>query len=254
MATELNQQSIVTKRFSTSPDKYADEYGKVTSAGYSFRMRKDRLLELLGKGKGRVLDVGCGPAVMTEEMMQNGWNYEGTDISENMVTEAKKRAPKASFRVERVERVNTPDNYYARIVAMGLVEYLDDQKTALQEMYRVLEPEGRVFVSVPNWWSPARIWDRYIAAPLSALLRSITKKKYDGVFHREYSYKEYCAILEESGFSATRAVYYNFRIIPRPLDYWFPALAVLTARLLEPLRFTPLAFLGTGFIVVGEKK
>ncbi len=251
---KIDSPERVAEHFSIDPAKYAGSYKQLTAEGYSFRVRMYRLLELLGKGVGRVLDIGCGPAVMTKEITDCGWKYDGIDISEAMIEQAKKIAPNASFSVGTVEKIGAQSETYDAVVAMGLVEYVVDDAAAIQEMSRVLKKDGRLLVSLPNWWSPLRKWDAYIIAPIGKLIRQRRGSNKSHVFHREYTARGYSKLLTENGFSVERVVYYNFRLLPRPFDYWFPKLSVLSAKVLEPLRFTPLRFWGTAFIIEATKK
>jgi ubiquinone/menaquinone biosynthesis C-methylase UbiE len=185
---------------------------------------------------------------MAKEIIDLGWQYHGCDASKEMIDEARTRVREASFSVGRVEQIDFPDNTYDVVVAMGLVEYLDDEHLALKEMRRVLRPGGRLLVSICNWWSPLRMWDRYLRGSLSKAMRPVLGRKPNELFHRQYSTKEYSRLLEEEGFSDCSWVYYNFRLLPKPLDIWFPRVSVRTAKLLEPLRRTALRFWGTGAI------
>ena len=248
----MNQETVTTY-FSKNPEKYAKEYERETAEGYAFRRRKERLLELLGKGAGKLLDIGCGPAVMTREIISLGWNYHGSDISDTMIEEAKKRFPEVLFSVDDATKINVPSHSYQRIVAMGLVEYIDDE-AALTEFTRILAPHGHLFVSIPNIGSPARLWDRFILSPRSKINRKSTRKPSQAFFHRKYALSKYKKLLEKYGFSVKKVVAYNFRVIPRPFDMWFPRLSVNISKILEPLRSTPLSFLATAFVVEAIKK
>lgn len=253
----MNEQQIVTDYFNRDPGGYASDYDRDTAVGYSFRVRRDRLLELLGKGSGRVLDIGCGPGVMTGNVLTRGWTYVGTDIAAGMIAEARRRfqdEPRAQFAVGDVGEINAPDATFDVVVAMGLVEYLSDEGVALQEMRRVLKPGGRLLVSLPNWWSPARMWDRWLLAPLARLQRLLKlRPSSTEVNHREYRPASYRALLRQCGFEPLQTVAYNFRIILRPFDRWFPRLAVVTARTFESGRTSPFWFLGTGVIIEARK-
>jgi ubiquinone/menaquinone biosynthesis C-methylase UbiE len=186
---------------------------------------------------------------MSKEIIELGWQYHGCDASRQMIDEARIRVTGGSFSVGRAERIDSPDHAYDVVVAMGLVEYLDDERLALKEMRRVLRPDGRLLVSICNWWSPLRMWDRYLRAPLAKVLRPLLGRTTDGVFHRHYTTKEYSRLLEEQEFGDCSWVYYNFRLLPRPFDLWFPRVSVRIAKFLEPLRSTPLRFWGTGALV-----
>lgn len=252
------QQSRVTEYFSKEPAVYAREYERETPNGYSFRVRRERLLEMLGKGSGRILDIGCGPGVMTREILDLGWNYVGVDISETMIEEAKNKfinEPRANFFVGPVEKIVAADATYDAVVAMGLVEYVADDAVAIREMTRVLKPGGRLFVSLPNWWSPVRMWDRWILSPAARIVRRLLGEKRSilNVLHREYRPSDYAKLLKQCGLEPCRVVAYNFRVLPRPSENWFPRLAVASASLFEKLRSTPFRFLATGVIIKAGK-
>ncbi len=256
METSKNQ-SIVTDYFSRDPFGYAEHYGKETPEGYSFRMRKERLLESLGKGNGSVLDVGCGPAVMTKEIVSLGWKYVGSDVSEAMIEEAKKRTGVVSnvdFQVGVVEHIMSADNTFDAVVAMGLVEYVDDDVVAIKEMHRVLKNGGRIFVSIPNIFSPVRFWDKYILTPIARTIRLVSGKKTKNIFHREYVPSNYKKLLEKNGFNNVKIVAYNMRLIPRPFDGWLPVFSVAISRSFEWLIKTPFWWLATAVNVEATKK
>src|SRR3989344_3509762 len=167
----------MTAFFDADPAGYAAKYEARTSEGHSFRSRRGSLLRLLGRGPGRVLDIGCGPGVMTQAIGGQTWDYWGVDLSSPMIALARKRfanQPGISFEVGAVTQIPAPDQFFDAVVAMGLMEYVNDESAALREIRRVLKPGGIFIVSVPNWWSPARILDRSILTPLARLYRLIT--------------------------------------------------------------------------------
>src|SRR5436305_3403967 len=51
----------------------------------------DALQRLLGVGKGRCLDVGCGTGVSTAAVAELGWSAVGVDLSEDMLEIARGR-------------------------------------------------------------------------------------------------------------------------------------------------------------------
>lgn len=248
------KQDAVTSFFSTNPDRYFNTYYSRTPDGHSFQTREERLLELLGRGHGRVLDIGCGPAVTAPGIMSLGWTYEGMDISEKMIGEAKKRLPGATFHVSSVEHIPAPDKTYDGVIAMGLVEYVENDSIAIREMARVLKPGGRVFISVPNKASPLRMWDKYLIAPIGAILKKLFHRPRRGIFHREYNIRQYKKLLKKEGLLPTRIAAHNIRLFPRPLDGWFPTLSVRVSRATEWIARTPLRFIATSIIIEAKKR
>lgn len=258
MNTFENQQQKVTEHFGSDPKEYADKYSNTTQEGYSFLSRRKRLEERLGRGTGRVLDIGCGPGVMTKQIRDLGWTYMGIDISKEMIELAVKRFDHDSstqFKVGPVENIEEEDNSFDVVVAMGLVEYVANDEAVIQEVKRVLKPGGLFIVSLPNWWSPVRLWDRLILKPFIYLKRRFITKKEVGVLHREYVLGSYKNLLKQNNFEVECVDFYNFRVVPRPFDYIFPRMSIFLAGLFEPLRkVLILRNIGTGINISARLK
>ena len=253
----MSQQPRVTAYFNRQPERYAAQYGKQTAAGYAFRVRRESLLRLLGPGPGRVLDIGCGPGVMTDEIVKQGWSYEGIDLAPEMIAVAQKHfanRTEINFQVGAVTQIPALDQFFDAVVAMGLMEYLDDEAAALAEIRRVLKPAGRLIVSIPNWWSPARMWDRWLLTPLARFYRFLTGRGPSSkLSHREYRLGRYLKFLEQNGFEAIKWQATNYRVLPRPFDFWFPELAIATARWSEKY-LARIWCLGTSVNVMAKQK
>ena len=253
-----DQQQAVTTDCDADPKGYVSSYVGETAVGYSFRVRRERLLEMLGEGNGEVLDIGCGPGVMTAEILARGWRWTGIDIAPKMIETTLERFG-ADARVKAlvggVEQIPTESNRFEVVIAMGLVEYLPDDATVVREMARVLKPGGRLFVSLPNWWSPVRMWDRWIIRPLATAARIFGRRGgRAGVYSAEYRPAEYRALLAREGLEPLRTIAYNMRLLPRPFDFWFPRLSVRIATVLEKIHRGPLWWLATGVIVEAKKR
>src|SRR5678815_1235122 len=89
--------------FDEDSRQYLDErYPSIptTCDQFSYLVRKQYVLEMLdaiGHG-GRVLDIGCGPAVYTRDLVERGWNVYGMDISTGMLETAVRLARAAASR------------------------------------------------------------------------------------------------------------------------------------------------------------
>lgn len=253
-----DQQQMVTTYFDADPKGYVSSYVGGTALGYSFRVRRERLLEMLGNGTGEVLDIGCGPGVMTAEILARGWQWTGIDVAPKMVETALERFgsdPRVKVMVGGVESIPAETGRFDAVVAMGLVEYLADDVLVIREMARVLKPGGRLLVSLPNWWSPVRMWDRWIIRPLTDVARVFGRRGgRAGVYSAEYRPAAYRALLATEGLEPTKTIAYNMRVLPRPLDFWFPSISVRLAGLLERLHRGPLWWLATGVIVEAVKR
>src|SRR4051812_49214562 len=66
-------------------DAEALDYAHNRERQYSFVSQRDLVLQLLPEGVGRVLDLGCGPAVMAEPLLERGAEVWGVDAAEQMI-------------------------------------------------------------------------------------------------------------------------------------------------------------------------
>ena len=253
------QEERMIESFDKESRVYSDWYSGNTSMAHSFTIRRQRVYELLrGSKRGRVLDIGCGPGVMVERLVNDGFEFFGVDISEGMIQECRERfgrVKSAHFSVGRIEKLDFPDAYFDAIICMGVVEYIDDDAAAVKEMARVLKPGGRAIITLPNKLSPYRIWDRIILRrPITSLAKRLIRyKKKSTLIHREYTERSYSNLLASERLNATDIIYYNFKLMLFPFDILLPRLTVSLSRRLERLSRGRLKFLGTGFIVKADK-
>lgn len=136
-------------------DKAAPHYDEYWSA--QLRPAQDRLLQLAALQPGeRVLDVACGTGLVTfraAESVGPAGLVAATDISDEMVQHIQAVAAARGLsqvrprRAHAEEPVFDPGAFEAVLCALGLM-YAPDPAAALREMYRVLEPGGRVAVAV----------------------------------------------------------------------------------------------------------
>ncbi len=255
-----SQKKLVIDDFDRQSQEYSRKYDGRTSVSHSFLTRRQRVCELAADGKGgRALDVGCGPGIMAEHLTERGFEFYGVDISREMIhqAEAKYGGQKmCHFSTGRVEKLDFPDSYFDIVICMGLVEYIEDDVAAIKEVCRVLKPGGELIVTLPNRLSPYRIWSRvfFNKKILDLIKRKILRKKAPTLFHREYREDAYKGLLTAHGLEIMDTVYYNFNIMPFPLDRLLPRLSVSVSRRLEKLCRGKLRWLGTGLIIKAGKR
>lgn len=261
---QRQSQSQVTTFFDEMAEHYADAYEASTNSGYSFRIRQQRVVEMFDQPGGKVLDVGCGPGVMVNELVRRrGCELWGIDIAPEMIRDAERRfagEPRAHFAVGAIEKLQFPDSFFDAVVCMGVVEYIDDDVVAIREMLRVLRPGGTLIVTVPHARSPYRIWNRFVWGPVSKLLYPAlarVSRRFaalaKSVHHREYRCASYSALFTANGSTVEDVVYYNMKIFPTPLDVLLRPVSIRASRYLERFGRGALRWLGTGFIVKARK-
>ena len=240
--------------FNDTSSSYLAEYERETPEGYSFRVRREKVFELLPSGANKhLLDLASGPGIMIKGLRERGYRVMCVDAAPEMIELAKKIAPgdvDVACEVGDAYSLRFADASFEVVTAMGLIEYLDDEHRYLAETNRIVAPEGIAIITVPNVWSPWRIWNRF----LRMLIKIIKPHKQTKLLHREYTRTRMRDLLVQHGFEIEMVYYYNFKIIPYPFDRIFPRATVRFSALCEKLDNTPLRFLGTGFIVKAKKK
>lgn len=99
-----------------------------------------------------VLDAGCGTGYGTRLLAQGGAReVVGIDIAE-AVLEAVAPTMPDSVRLQPgdLRKLQVPDDTFDLIVCFEVIEHFDDPFTVLDELSRVLAPEGVLLISSPN--------------------------------------------------------------------------------------------------------
>jgi arsenite methyltransferase len=98
----------------------------------------------------RVLDIGVGPGFLASELSAMGVEVVGLDVSEAVLALARRRFTVDGVVVELVVGDCTalpfPNGTFDAVVAVQVLEFVDDVGAALRESARVLRAGGRLLV------------------------------------------------------------------------------------------------------------
>lgn len=103
-----------------------------------------------------VLDLGCNDGSISQLMAKKAKEVVGTDIDTNLLRIAKKRAKEARIENISFEMIDAETkfpfrkNSFDAVVAVDVIEHIDNYKGALREVHRILKKDGRFVLSVPN--------------------------------------------------------------------------------------------------------
>ncbi len=137
-------------------DKSAAEYNRVYDEGMNLRSfifseRKRVVFEMFDLSGGRVLDIGCGPAVYTDRLSERGLDIYGVDPSEQMIEIAGKKGIKnAQFSVGSMEKLEYDNNFFDGMLCIGVLEYLTDMERGISEAARVVKKNGIAIFTIPS--------------------------------------------------------------------------------------------------------
>jgi len=105
----------------------------------------------------KVLEVGCGIGIDGMEFAKNGSDYTGVDISEKSLELAKTyfalNEQKVNLLVADAENLPFENNTFDLVYSWGVLHHTPNTQKAIEEIYRVLKPEGKIIVMLYNKYS-----------------------------------------------------------------------------------------------------
>jgi SAM-dependent methyltransferase len=132
----------------------------VTAHDSYFSRQFGRAIIRLARRHGRlaspVVDFGCGPGYLLEELLRAGFPCKAIDVSAQAVRRVQERfAGRPGFlgaAVGRLDRLPLQSGEAGAIFLIEVLEHLSPQDAATMcaEFRRVLQPGGRLIVTVPN--------------------------------------------------------------------------------------------------------
>lgn len=122
-----------------------------------FRIFQKHVISLLHlKENDYFLDVGCGTGWAVRhaaDLLKVGGKAYGIDLSPKMIERAKmnsKDYTNTFFQIGNSEELPFEENYFNYIICTNSFHHYYDPIKVLNEMYRVLKPQGRIYVLDPT--------------------------------------------------------------------------------------------------------
>lgn len=148
-----------------------------------------------------VLDIACGVGYAGPMFIKAGAiNYFGVDINEKLIGYAKDNysSELISYSVGDICTFKT-DKKFDLISCFETIEHIRDYKTAIKNLYDLLNPEGTLLVSSPN---------RPVTSPNC---NSLNDKPSNEFHTQEFIPDELLLLLSENGFSTDKNNLYGQR-------------------------------------------
>ena len=103
-----------------------------------------------GAAAGRLVDIGCGSGYTISQAATFG-NWLGIDVSSHALHLAARQSGGRHWVKASAESLPLAENSVDGLVALDILEYLDDDLAAVMEIRRILKPSGVGVLTVPSW-------------------------------------------------------------------------------------------------------
>ena len=212
-------------------ERYNDFYtaaGKLreTDAFYQW------VLDKLPTRHGKLLDVACGEGHMVRLAHRHGLASFGVDFSFQAMLSARRILGSNVVTVADGEELPFDAHSFDYVTNLGSLEHFVSPAMGLQEMHRVVKPDGYVLLLLPNsyYWLDI-VWHVW---------RTGYPVTHSQTIERFATFGEWHSLIEENRFVVVRAYKYNlcWPASPADLRWYWHAPRKLAYPLLSPL--TPL--------------
>ena len=151
------------------------------------------------------LDIGCGPGTFIGTLESAALSM-GVDISADQIAYAQKRYGSPNHQFKRIDPGPLPfeAGSFQVVTIIELIEHLSmkDNLALRREAFRVLQPDGLLLISTPNY---ASLW------PLvERLVNRFGEISYAHQHISRFNRSRLDALVQQAGFSQTRVDAYQF--------------------------------------------
>lgn len=155
------------KTFSVNFSKLYEHFGRFVTRGESDKYRRDITVDL---AEGNLLlEIGCAEGFVTGKLAKKIPHVIASDISLSYLRRARMNVPHVDFARLDVHNIPFGDNVFDCLVCTEVLEHTLSPFKTLEEIHRVLKPNGCLVLSVPNDMTFVRILYHLLKKPLTTL-------------------------------------------------------------------------------------
>lgn len=182
------------------------------------------------KRSDRILEIGCGIGTVVHELAAQGYDIQGTDISQVAIEYGRRKYGDIRLEVQPAEELAFEDGTFDVVLSFDLFEHIARVDLHVGEVHRLLQPGGYYLFQTPNKYSDAifetlALWSlKWRRAHPSLhmpgqLRRRLAKHGFEAGFVKMNPMNEYMrAKLKKFGPAARLFERINFRKLPLALQ------------------------------------
>jgi ubiquinone/menaquinone biosynthesis C-methylase UbiE len=133
--------------------KYLDRVNFYRSFGYDLEKERDFILDKSLPISGNILEIGTGKGHFALALAKRGFSFTSIDISEEEQEIAKLNIQyygleeQVIFKIENAQDLSFPDRSFDAIFSINVFHHLQEPQAVLNEIVRLLRPEGKIVLS-----------------------------------------------------------------------------------------------------------
>jgi 2-polyprenyl-3-methyl-5-hydroxy-6-metoxy-1,4-benzoquinol methylase len=216
----MNPQPVVEQVRNRYREGHGEDYLSYEQANETAFLRLQELAlgdagffddaDAISAGGPKILDIGCATGALLASLRDKGWQTTGVEISTPQAAYARKERA-LDVRTLPLEENRFDSGSFQAVLASHLIEHLNDPAAMVREVFRILAPKGRFFVTTPNIGGfQARLFgSRWRSAIFDHLYL--------------FSTKTLSALLTQSGFRVEKIATWGglaAGLAPRPIKSW----------------------------------
>ena len=103
-----------------------------------------------GLPRGRLLEIGCGEGDFLVSAESAGWQVTGVEYSPAACDRARQRLKNGEMRCGELAGAKLAGEQFDLCVISDVIEHVRSPRAFLEEIHRVLKPEGTLFIATPS--------------------------------------------------------------------------------------------------------
>lgn len=153
---QVSESAINNEGYPSEPSLCPENVYGHTKKVCLIRNTLNQLRSRQGRGL-RILDVGCGNgSAVTHFLAHPADRVLAIDMHEPSILYAKQHfsRPGLEFKVQRVEKLSEQAQRFDAVIFADILEHVERPGELLQSAHYLLEPGGRILVTIPNGYGP----------------------------------------------------------------------------------------------------
>jgi ubiquinone/menaquinone biosynthesis C-methylase UbiE len=177
--------TLIQQHFRSTLPYWEQIYDDTGVYGRIYQERARRALAYVDRinlsSRSAVLEVGCGPGVITTALAQRGFYVSAIDTVPEMIERTRTKAQQAGLHSQvsaqsgSINSLPFADCTFELAMVIGVSEWLVSLTGPLSEVFRVLRPGGHLIISADNNWPLHQILDPLVNPAMKPLKAWIGK-------------------------------------------------------------------------------